>query len=86
MGSEEVGLRAFSPFAPGGLAARSSPLHFTMKIGYPAGTIDFAAAGASEGIAWNPARAIPFCAMSFFMKCSHTNPVRAFSAISIMIP
>jgi len=35
---------------------------------------------------WNPARAIPFFAASFFMNCSQTKPVRAFSAISSVIP
>jgi len=33
-----------------------------------------------------PAVSMPRCASGFFMNVSHTNPVRAFSAISIVMP
>ena len=36
--------------------------------------------------ALKPALAIPRCASGFFMKVSHTKPVRKFSAISIVMP
>src|SRR5260370_15716797 len=35
---------------------------------------------------WKPARVIPRLASSFFMKYCHTKPVRAFSAISSVMP
>src|SRR6185369_16078210 len=40
--------------------------------------------GAEYGL--KPAFSIPRCASGFFMNVSHTNPDRAFSAISIVIP
>src|SRR5579859_533383 len=35
---------------------------------------------------WKPAISMPRFASGFFMNVSHTNPVRTFSAINIVIP